>query len=88
MTIISLVNFVDLGLRTTIFQEADRNYYPVALDVREGKEINLEEQQKQMELEQVSRRQRELSNSIALILVGTPLFLYHWRTVQKEAKKK
>ena len=38
--------------------------------------------------DQTRNRQREFSGSIAMIAVGLPLYLYHWRTIQKENKKK
>ncbi|HUG39865.1 MAG TPA: hypothetical protein VMM12_05245 [Longimicrobiales bacterium] len=31
-----------------------------------------------------SRRQREAARAIALLLVGAPLFGYHWRAIRKE----
>lgn len=35
-----------------------------------------------------SRRQREASSNLAMILVGLPLYLYHWRLIRKETKEK
>lgn len=35
-----------------------------------------------------SRRQRDASINLSLIIVGLPLYLYHWRIVKKENKKK
>jgi hypothetical protein len=35
-----------------------------------------------------SQRQRDASINLALILVGLPLYLYHWRTIAKEIRKK
>lgn len=34
--------------------------------------------------ERERQREREASNAIAMIIVGVPLFGYHWRTIQKE----
>lgn len=34
-----------------------------------------------------SDRQRAASNSVAMILVGLPLYLYHWRIIKREAKE-
>jgi hypothetical protein len=31
-----------------------------------------------------SRRQRQASTAIAMIVVGAPLFFYHWRLARKE----
>lgn len=33
------------------------------------------------------RRHQDASINIALILVGLPLYLYHWRIIQKETKE-
>ena len=35
-----------------------------------------------------ANRQRQLSQNLAMILVGLPLYLYHWATIKKGAKKK
>ncbi|MFW5951647.1 MAG: hypothetical protein ACOCVZ_05975 [Gemmatimonadota bacterium] len=31
-----------------------------------------------------SRRQREAAGAIALLVVGLPLYIYHWRTIRRE----
>ena len=33
-----------------------------------------------------SSRQREASSNLAMLLVGLPLYLYHWRIIRKETK--
>ncbi|MDP2641114.1 MAG: hypothetical protein Q8P39_01040 [Candidatus Yanofskybacteria bacterium] len=35
----------------------------------------------------VVRRQREASNSLAMALVGFPLYLYHWRVIQRQRRE-
>ncbi|MBI4272462.1 hypothetical protein HY621_01265 [Candidatus Uhrbacteria bacterium] len=35
---------------------------------------------------QAVRRHQDASMNLALILVGLPLYLYHWRVIQKETK--
>ncbi len=35
-----------------------------------------------------SNRQKQASNNLAMILVGLPLYLYHWRIIKKETKEK
>ena len=34
-----------------------------------------------------SQRQRDASSSLAMILVGLPLYLYHWRIIKRETKE-
>lgn len=35
-----------------------------------------------------SQRQRDASSSLAMILVGLPLYLYHWGVISREIKKR
>ena len=35
-----------------------------------------------------SRRQSDAATNLAMILVGLPLYLYHWRLIKKEIKEK
>lgn len=35
-----------------------------------------------------SQRQRDASRNIAMLLVGLPLYLYHWSVIKKETKEK
>lgn len=86
ITVIGSIRLVDLGLKVLVFQGADRyDYYnpPVV-----GEQvINQTEQKRVQEQETTRQRQRELSGAIAMIGVGFPLYLYHWKTIQKENKK-
>ena len=34
----------------------------------------------------VARRQRQAANSLAMILIGLPIYLYHWRLIRREAE--
>jgi len=34
------------------------------------------------------RRQRQASDNFAMIIVGLPLYLFHWTTIKKDTKKK
>jgi len=34
-----------------------------------------------------SQREREASFNLAMIIIGLPLYLYHWRIIKKETKK-
>ena len=35
-----------------------------------------------------ARRHRDASTNLALLLVGLPLYIYHWRVIKKETNKK
>jgi len=97
IVVIGLVQLVDLGLKAFIFTNADQAImypsYPVKVASPDGKEavmtpaeeekynadqIAVQEKQKQ------SDRERTASNAIAMIIIGTPLFIYHWKIIQKD----
>ena len=35
-----------------------------------------------------AKRHRDASLNLSLILIGLPLYLYHWRIIKKETKNK
>jgi hypothetical protein len=35
-----------------------------------------------------TKRHREASNNLAMMIVGLPLYLYHWRIIKRETKEK
>lgn len=82
---IGAVRMVDLGLKVLVFQGADTFEYfapkmeGVIGDPAQDREYQARETKRQ--------RQRELSGAIAMIAVGVPLYMYHWKTIQKENEK-
>ena len=95
IVVIGSVQMVNIGLKTLVFKDAYKyTYYEaprvVPLEKQEGVEElsqdELAEQERRQELEQKRGIQRELSNAIAMIVVGLPLYLYHWRVIQRENK--
>jgi len=46
-----------------------------------------QENQKNMVSWHVQSRQRDASQSLAFILIGFPLYFYHWNIIRKEAKR-
>lgn len=96
ITVIGCIRLLELGMKVYVFKGADQySYYEAKSLTPDGttKEMTAEEQQaydekqkKQQEEETVRSRQREFSGALAMIIVGSPLYLYHWRTIKKEAK--
>ena len=95
LVVIGLVRLIDLGLKFYVFKGAESFIaypaYPERVTKEQGEEINQEERdafiKEQEEANSKNRsaeRQRTVSNSLAMILVGAPLFLYHWRIISKE----
>lgn len=92
--VVGCVRLVDLGLKIVVFNNADMYVsYPITgfkdiNDPRTKEQITIENEQGQKaQLEESKRnRQREVSSSLAMIIVGAPLYLYHWSAIQKENK--
>ena len=94
ITVIGMIQLVDLGLKVYVFQGADQyNYYdarPLKLDgTPEGmtneEELQYEEKMKKQQEEETQRqRKREAANAIAMIVIGIPLYAYHWNTIKRE----
>lgn len=93
--VIGAIRIIDLGIKVFVFKGADRfDSYPT-MPVKmnpEGKEVPLtevekEEQRKSNDAETKRQRQRELSGALSMILVGYPLYRYHWKIINKDNKK-
>lgn len=99
MVVFSFADVVNIALRTYIFTKADQNYYggyyppcpvpatPDAPSSTGGKGepgcVNKDEQMRIEKDNAAAQKQRDLVRDISLILVGVPLFLYHWHIIRK-----
>ncbi|MDI6820716.1 MAG: hypothetical protein QMD65_00870 [Patescibacteria group bacterium] len=102
LVIIGLVRLVDLGLKIYVFPKADEAVVypeypmpkpvPVAEKQGEPTKEDLARYKADQEISQIkqkeSERARTASNSIAMLIIGLPIFFYHWRSVQKDRKIK
>jgi hypothetical protein len=100
LVVIGLVQLVDLGLKTYIFTKAEQTViypeYPVKpISTTDQRELTPEEtaayrtaQEEAQRQQNDSQRARTASNSLALLIIGTPLFLYHWRTIKRDKQTK
>lgn len=96
ITVIGVIRLVDLGIKVYVFKGADQYNYSVPAPVKRLEESTTmnpdeqaqydEQQRAQQEQENQRQRQREVSSAVSMILVGIPLYLYHWKTIQKENK--
>jgi hypothetical protein len=84
VVVIGSIRLIDLGLKVFVFRGADQYVsYPVPLEKSPEEPVFDEAQWKRQQLEETTRqRQREVSGSIAMILVGLPLYLYHWKQIK------
>lgn len=88
VVVVGSVRIVDLGLKVFVFKNADRyDTYPVYPAMVDGRPVDMAAEKTRADTESTRQRQRDLSNSLAMIAVGLPLYVYHWKTIQKENKK-
>jgi len=92
IAVIGTIQLVDLGMKVYVFKDADKYDYPLASKFDPtGKEVELTEKEKEEQKaiqnrETTRNRQRQASTAIAMLLVGIPLYKYHWDTIKKENK--
>ena len=80
--VIGSVRMVDLGLKVFVFTESDRYEY-AAPKMPDEPPVDEQAIREQARRDQTRNRQREFSNAFAMMVVGLPLYLYHWKTSQK-----
>jgi amino acid transporter len=101
IVVFSAADLINLGLRMSVFPKADMNPYPqpscAVTVVRDPSSKETDDQfqarLKQCEDGQISdkeaqsiQNQKDAVRDISLLVVGLPLFLYHWITVRKDQK--
>ncbi len=91
---IGCVRLLGLALKTYIFTQADIYYeYPIVRPITpEGKPQEIQQPSKQeiedyQNKQRTSQRQRDAAESLAMIIVGLPLYLYHWSVIKKDKKE-
>lgn len=87
ISVIGSIGLLDLTLKTYVFKVSEYTYYPEPVRLEDGSpapKIDEEALAKRNQEEEQNQRKRQVSNNLAMILVGAPLYLYHWRTIKKE----
>lgn len=87
IAIIGSIQIIDLGLKTYVFKVSEYSYYAEPVNLENERKIPTEEINNRNKTDQSNQRKRQLSNSLSMILIGGPLYLYHWKTIKKENKK-
>lgn len=85
IVVIGSVQLVNLGIKSIFFKDAD-SYEYFSPKIEGQPEIDQVEYARSQKVMADRQRQREFSNSVAMILVGGPLYAYHWRIIQKSKK--
>ena len=93
IAVIGAIMIINLGLKAWVFTKADMNYYsyPCVQPVADpsGKTVpcdqaTIDAQKKQADDNQASQRQNTAAQALAMIIVATPVWFYHWKMARKE----
>jgi len=85
IVVIGNIQLVNLGFKTFIFKDIDKyEIYPSSPVKGEVAVEDPKITQERQDRETTRQRQRELVNSVSMIIVGLPLYLYHWKLIAKE----
>ncbi len=96
LVVIGSVQLVNLALKVYIFKAADKYYaYPIAAPApvtgKGGESAAVQPSEEQLQAYQDnqtrSNRQSTASNAIAMIIVGAPLYAYHWYVIRKDKEE-
>jgi hypothetical protein len=93
IAVIGAIMIINLGLKAWVFTKADMNYYstpcaqPVSPDGKSAPcdQAAIDAQKKQDQENQTSQRQNTAAQALAMIIVATPVWFYHWKMARKEA---
>lgn len=91
IAVIGAIMLLNMALKTWVFPNADQNYYsypcPVAANVIATTTCDQTalNQQKQLDQEnQAAQKQRDAAQALAMLIVATPVWYFHWRLAKKE----
>lgn len=93
--VVAGIMLINLGLKTWVLRKADKNYYyPVTCDAARAPEAapkavecdpQTQEKQRQADEEnRAAQKQRDAAQALAMIIVASPVFYFHWRLARKE----
>lgn len=83
IVVIGGIRITDLALKTFVFKDADKYEIYESFDKDGAPQISIEEQKTRQERDSKRQKQRELSGALSMIVIGVPLYLYHWKIIQK-----
>ena len=94
MIVIASVSLLNTALKTWVFTQADNDFYRprIVCPINEEgfpqkgcNEEDLTEEDVQAKEDQgAAQRQRDLAQNIAMLIVATPVFLFHFRLARRE----
>lgn len=90
LLVVGTVNFINMALKAYVFTQAEEQerFYNKRPLLPEGAEREVLEEINEDFDPIISRRHREASRNLSMIIVGLPLFLYHWAVIRREIRRK
>lgn len=94
IAVVGAIMIINLALKTWVFPKADNNVYYQAPCVSSydttGKPQGCDQAQQELLAKQdaenrASQKQRDAAQALAMIIVATPVWYYHWKMARKEA---
>ena len=95
IVIAAAIMLINMALKAWVFKKADKTIYyapkivcdsTIPNPAPECSDPDFQAKEEAREKESRSaQRQRDAAQAIAMIIVATPVFLYHWRLARKEA---
>lgn len=92
--VIAGIILINLALKTWVFTQADTNIYysapcPIAtpdnaVNTQCSDPKYLAQQEEQQKQDRKAQKERDASQALAMIIVASPVFYYHWRLARKE----
>ncbi len=97
--IIAGIMLINMALKTWVFPKADQNYYasPMYVNCAAMDEASRKiepactdpdwqaKEEMRVKEDRAAQKQRDTAQALAMIIVATPVFLYHWKLARKEA---
>ncbi len=96
--IVASIMLINMALKTWVFPKADTDmYYPMIVDCASYSEdlkkttpecndpAYAEKEEARQKESRAAQKQRDAAQALAMIIVATPVFLYHWKLARKEA---
>ena len=97
--VVGSIQLIDLGLKQWVFTKADQDYYAYPISKIDCSQISEKEkagmpectdpnyyidQEQQQRDSRDAQKQRQASTAIAMIVVGSPVFYFHFKLARKE----
>jgi hypothetical protein len=90
IAVVGAIMLLNMALKTWVFTKADQNYYSYAPCPEPapvgGKDVNCDpaEQKRIADENRTSQKQRDAAQALAMIIIATPVWWYHWKMARKE----